>query len=166
MYRHFAVATIAITICLAIFADGEYRDVLDQRQAENETLQAERAREGQKKLAANGLRMRDGRSTQGSFGADPGMPVDTQINYSSGSNAPPRRPAHGSLEPPAPSEREIGVAYDTPDVLPPDMSEEEMRRFILLKKGEKAKKRSTSSELDTLVAASRNRSGAENDDED
>lgn len=170
MYRHFAIITLAVTFCLAMFADGEHRDAMlekaQEREAQNRMMQAEKEKVGEKKFGAKGMKFRDARSVKGSFGSDSGPPADNEIRYSSGSNVSERRPAHGSLEPPSASERELGVAYDTPDVLPPGMSEEQMRKFILIRKGEKAKKRPTISELDQMVEASRQRSGAENDDED
>jgi hypothetical protein len=170
MYRHFAVATLAITFCIAMFVDDGRReaisDELEQRQAENQALAAEKEKLGSRDVASKGVKFRDGRSVKGSFGPDPGPPPVTAIAYSKGPNLPPRRVAQGMVEPPSVEEREIGIAYDTPDVLPPGMSEEEMRRFVLIRKGEKAKKRATAEEREKMLDASRRRSGAEDDGED
>lgn len=59
MYRHFAVITIAITGCVALFADGDKREMVKdefaKREMRNEMLEAEAQKMGARRLAVNGM---------------------------------------------------------------------------------------------------------------
>ena len=72
LYRHFAVATVAITACLAVFADGEQRQEIEQvvasRQQQNE-LQA-KEREQARASGRRQMTFTDKRKTTGRFGTD------------------------------------------------------------------------------------------------
>jgi hypothetical protein len=76
MYRHFAVITLLITACIAIFADGERREAMADEFAEQQQRQALReadaTQNGPKKIVADPTFKRGG----GGFGsegvADPG----------------------------------------------------------------------------------------------
>lgn len=96
MYRHFAVVTIALTGVLALFADGENREIVEthlaerQQQAELRRISAERA--GPRVVAA-GSDMTAGSfpDDAGSFGA----PTDTSVSGGggrSGGFSSPNRP--------------------------------------------------------------------------
>lgn len=77
MYRHFAVITVAITTCLAVFADGENREAIAQQLAEkkanHEMQQAERELAKNGKGGNNRLNFTDNRKVKGSFGTDAGF---------------------------------------------------------------------------------------------
>lgn len=68
LYRHFAMATVMITACLAVFADGEKRqeieDMVASRQQQNEA-QAEQEAKERKQITFS-----DKRKNKGQFGRD------------------------------------------------------------------------------------------------
>lgn len=59
MYRHFAVITIAVTGCIALFADGDKRemvkDEIAKREMRNEMLEAEAQKIGARRMAMSGM---------------------------------------------------------------------------------------------------------------
>ncbi len=63
VFRHFAVVTVAVTACIAMFADGENREAIagpiEQRIARNHELQAEADKLGKRRLGATGLQLRE-----------------------------------------------------------------------------------------------------------
>lgn len=86
MFRHFAAATIGITMCLAMFADGEGREAMTtaiaKRQQRNTTLIAEADALGKRHVAAHDLRLRaEGRGyfqfAQEPESVEPGPPGDS-----------------------------------------------------------------------------------------
>jgi hypothetical protein len=170
MYRHFAVITLCVTFCLAMFADGEHRDAMMEkaqaRESQNRMMQAEKLKVGERKIGTKGVKFRDGRSAKGSFGPDRSPPEEYDVGYGFGSNRPEGSVTYGSFEPFSAAERETEGGSGTPVVLPPGLSEEEIIDLMLVRQGEKPKKRPTSSELERLLEASRRRSGVESDDED
>jgi hypothetical protein len=72
MYRHFAIATVMITGCLALFASGENREALaetieaQQRQTQIRQVEQNAAKKG---IGKKG-NFADKRKTKGSFGSD------------------------------------------------------------------------------------------------
>lgn len=78
LYRHFAIATVAITACLAVFADGESRqeieEIVAERQQQNELQAQDVAKHGRKQLA-----FKDKRKSKGSFGQEERMHVRTNF---------------------------------------------------------------------------------------
>ena len=74
VYRHFAMITIAITACVALFADGESPDGFQQqlaaREARNDLLAAEKAKLGERHLKMGKLHLRDGKESFMPFGPD------------------------------------------------------------------------------------------------
>lgn len=71
MYRHFAIATVLITGCLAMFASGENREALaDTIEAQQRKVEMEQAQAQAKKPAAKKSNFTDKRKVKGSFGSD------------------------------------------------------------------------------------------------
>jgi hypothetical protein len=75
MLRHFAVVTVAITGCIAMFADGENRefieDQLKARQAKTMAMRAD-AQKGSKLKTVGGLRIAKGTKLDNSSNDSPG----------------------------------------------------------------------------------------------
>lgn len=174
MFRHFAVITLAITFCLAMFADGEKRQAIteqvEQRQAQNEALKAESDALGKKRFASKGMKFNDSRKAKGSFGFDPAVPDDDTGTSGNGPKPSLNLASYDSYDPLEAAslrESEFAAAYDSPNAVPPGLSEEEVRKYILAKKSKKSKKRATDAERQEMLEASRRRSGASDDgDED
>ena len=72
MYRHFAVVTVTITTCLAIFADGENRQALAEEVAARQQQNELRAAEQEKSGTAGRPLFQDKRKAKSSFGPDGG----------------------------------------------------------------------------------------------
>lgn len=69
MYRHFAIATVLITGCLAMFASGENREALaDTIEAQQRKVEVEQAQAD--KPAAKKSNFTDKRKVKGSFSSD------------------------------------------------------------------------------------------------
>ena len=64
LYRHFAVVTVVITVCVALFADGETRatvaDEIETRQTKNELVEHEVNKLGVRRQALGALRIKAG----------------------------------------------------------------------------------------------------------
>ena len=98
LFRQFAIGTLAITACLAMFADGESRQAIEQqiekRQERNKLITTEANTLGARKLKVNGLKLREGNRSYMSFAQDAetagesygGSPVGT-TNYEIGESA-------------------------------------------------------------------------------
>ena len=69
LYRHFAIATVLITGCLAMFASGENREALSQA-IESQQQQAEVKEVEAKKGIGKKGNFSDKRKVKGSFGTD------------------------------------------------------------------------------------------------
>ena len=69
MYRHFAIATVLITGCLAMFASGENREALSDA-IESQQQKAEVQQVAAKKGLGKKGNLSDNRKVKGSFGAD------------------------------------------------------------------------------------------------
>lgn len=107
MFRHFAVITIVITACLALFVDGEAKDsVAEQVAAKAKQNREDDGRPNAAKGTRNALRMGQSGSRV-SWGPDPG-PQDFAGDGSDNSWTAPSRPrAPGLVQrsaPPLPSE--------------------------------------------------------------
>lgn len=76
MYRHFAVATIAISAVIAIFADGESQEAMARNQRHTELKQAETEKFGRTRLVDKRDDGRKGRSSGGGFNGEFGAPMD------------------------------------------------------------------------------------------
>ncbi len=74
LFRHFAMITIAITGCVALFADGESREVIvaevEARTERNDLLRAEADKLGARKVKASGLQLRDSNRSYMAFAPD------------------------------------------------------------------------------------------------
>ncbi len=73
MYRHFAIATVMITGTLALFADGENRQALEEQiEARQQTVALQQAEQenAAKKAPAKKSNFTDKRKTKGSFGRE------------------------------------------------------------------------------------------------
>jgi hypothetical protein len=155
LLQHFAVATAAITACIALFADGQGENVVGHAVAAQQT-EAEQAvaSAGARLKPANALttKIRDARTTiipvlvdsDSDAGGD-GRPMDTAGGSGSGSSgggggyAPlPTRPATAPAAPPPPG-------------MP--LASQPARREI------NARRPPTREEIERLEEASRNRSG-------
>jgi hypothetical protein len=167
MFRHFAVITVVITATLALFADGEGREMLhDQAEKQEQRAAMQKAGKQDPKLA-KGVSFRDHSKAQGSFGSDPGPPPAPPKNYGP-ARAKNYGQQHGTIGPQtvvAASDRAIGQAYDLPDVLPPGMTEEEARKMRLQLQARTDKKLATDQQLETILEKSRVRTGATTSDD-
>jgi hypothetical protein len=154
MFRHFAVVTVAVTICVAVFADGEGREALAaqvaERQHQNELLVAEAKTVGQrtigpKKAKANKAAVAfanssvDDSDTGESFGA-PMDNADGSSNDAGSVSAGPSGPL-GQFMGPGPI-----------SAIPPQARQKGA--------GGAQPSRPTQAQLDRLMEASRQRSGA------
>lgn len=96
MYRNFAVAALGITVCLAMFADNDSRDEIENSIAE--TQQQNQLKQQEKRLANNSqdgagkkVLLNDKRTLKGSFG--PGtddLAIGLDREDLDGEMAPPR----------------------------------------------------------------------------
>ena len=71
MYRHFAVMTIGLTVCLGIFADGENREAISSHIEEKER-EAELRRQSQAMFGQSELIVAEPEPGRGSFGSEGG----------------------------------------------------------------------------------------------
>lgn len=118
VFRHFAVITVAVTACIAMFADGENREALagpiEQRIARNHQLQAEADKLGKRRLGATELRLREEGTSYLPFAEN--VPTGDQIQGgpSGGGPAGGSGPAQGVDDPRslAPGAGEIAMGAD------------------------------------------------------
>jgi hypothetical protein len=165
LLKHFAVATAALTVCLALFADGEGRNEFGNEMAARERAAAEAVASAgaavKPKFALN-TKIHDARRTyvplageDGDSGAAYGAPMDSTAGSDPGGSGGPAGPpvssgrvspseaAHGPLLP-GPVKAQLGESPTPPPLRgrPP------------------APHRPSQDELDQLEAMSRQRSGA------
>ena len=155
LYRHFAAVTFAITLCVALFANGEARqvvgdDVDDQRQAAK-LRDAEARKFGVKKLGDNRS------NSSASFGSD----FDPDYGAPSGGGSA-RRISRGY----ASGQQGAGAArLPAPDVLSPDemasLSPEQQVAYLerLRRQGASPEEKQEVHDLAAIEAGSRARSG-------
>ncbi len=113
LFRQFAIATLAVTACLGMFADGEGRQAIEQqiekRQERNKLITTEANALGARKLRVNGMKLREGNRSYMSFAQDAetageayaGSPTGTtnyDIGESAGVTAREAAPALGPAE--------------------------------------------------------------------
>lgn len=168
MYRHFAVATLSITACLAMFADGESREALADQVSRADMRQAEGKLAEQGKGGNSALTFTDKRRNKGSFGADGGGDEgggsggDGTLNGASIAAA-----QDGPGEAPVYAEDSAAQApAEMPQMLQPGMSAAEYQQ---MKAGPRkpgrpaASQRPTQAQVDGLMAASAARSRTRTD---
>lgn len=164
MYRHFAIATVMITGCLAMFASGENREALastiEAQQRQVQTQQAEKP--AAKKKSGN---FTDNRKVKGSFASDAdlrwdpppmarrsvGFAQSTEAELVAGSDVAFTSEGSGPSAPPA-------VTGGLP---PPGMSPAEYAQMTNQKKKKKAPQESrkmTAQEVEAMMAGSEARS--------
>lgn len=173
MYRHFAIATVMITGTLALFADGENRQALEEQiEARQQTVALKQAEQqnAAKKGTAKKSNFTDKRKIKGSFGREddyhwrpPRLPrrgggfaeegdaelvAASDVSYSGG-------PVGGSGNP--------GAAMKAPP--PPGMSPEQYEQMLNQKKKRKsqpvssaAQRQMTAAQQEAMLAASDARS--------
>ena len=120
MYRHFAFITVAITASLAVFADGEQRQAIEeniaQKKQNQELVETERELARQGKGGNSGLNLKIAAETSGSFGSDAGTGATLDV---SGADYDPSDSDYG----PAPS---VASSYTrSADYIPVDDEEME-----------------------------------------
>lgn len=113
LFRQFAIGTLAITACLAMFADGEGRQAIEQqiekRQERNKLITTEAKALGARKFKVNGMKLREGNRSYMSFAQDaetagesyagsPVGPTSSEIGESAGVTAREAPPALGPAE--------------------------------------------------------------------
>lgn len=97
LLKHFAAVTVVLTACIAMFADGESREAIqeqvDMRAARNQLLETEAQKLGTRKLKSN-LAAKDKNPSSAGFSDDGGM-IDVTIGEGATSRqlAPARRPS-------------------------------------------------------------------------
>lgn len=164
MYRHFAVITVAITICVALFADGETRatvvDEVEKQQTRNELVEHEVNKLGVRRNALGGLKVKARGSGWGSDGGGGGGDFD-----GGGSAMMPNgfavQPGQGVLLDTL-SPHGIGKGA-LPPVLPQGMAPEDYAalegKLPDNRKRVGAVKKLSQQEMDTIQSASRARTG-------
>lgn len=154
LFRHFAVITVVVTACVAMFADGEGREAIAaqvaERQKQNELLVAEAKTVGQRTIGLKKIKASKGAvalanasiddfDTGGEFGA----PMESAGGLSSYGDSMPSSPGpHGQIADSSPL-----------SVLPPHARQ--TKRPTVAKP-----KRPSQEQLQQLMDASSRRSGA------
>lgn len=157
MYRHFAMATVAISAVIAIFADGESQEAMARNERHTEMKQAEEEKFGKTRLVDK----RDGggnrRSSGGGFHGEFGAPMD---GSSAGSGNSGYIPATMTLAP-------------SPIMIEPDqaamarMTPAQRKAYLKRLEEERARRMNegpvlpTAAQVSALVAASAARSGSD-----
>lgn len=162
MFRHFAVATLAITACLAIFAQGEQRQAFEQRLAEKKenrelkNADLELAKQG--KGGKTGLVFKDNRRGSVNWAPDEGAVQINNVDLAS-LDEPMQMGEYDYVE--YDSRLQATNGYEVPPK-PPEMSQEEYEYLLeTARKRKRSKsKKPTQKERDRLLQASRARSGS------
>ncbi|NBW76469.1 MAG: hypothetical protein EBR34_11815 [Sphingomonadaceae bacterium] len=143
LLKHFAAATLALTICIAIFADGSTTEAVAETVKSNELKKTEVDMLGSRKLAQRGMKVRAGSP----------MPID-EPDFSGGSsgggfyNGAIAQPAYVATGP------ELGMSSARPeDMLPGGELAKKARQTA-------QPRRLTPKELAQLREASRLRTGS------
>lgn len=176
MFRHFAIVTVAITVALAVFADGENREAMAtgvaetvaERKEAQRIEQAQVAKFGKPKLVARpGARKSDwGTGGYGdAFDASYGTPSDRTSEYArttavwrGRSGSAGARPA--SYAPP-------GVTQAKWDSMSDDQREEYLRQLERARApGKPVSAQQHEREVESLMAASAARAGGASEGED
>lgn len=179
MYRHFAIATVLITGCLAMFASGENREALTEtieaQQRRAQVQEVERKATAGKPIGKKG-NFTDKRKVQGSFSSDSDLSWSPPpgARRSSGVTAITQAELVAASElsfadegeaPSAPSAPSAPVVVTGP--LPPGMSPTEYAQMSGQKKNKRkpppASRPMTQREIDAMMAASDARSRTRSD---
>lgn len=89
VYRHFAVITLIVTVCIGAFANGEQREAITKEIAARQERAA--AKEAEEAGSNRKLKVRN-KESAGSFAADPPRNDDSAGNVSPSPPAPRRKP--------------------------------------------------------------------------
>ena len=158
MYQHFAVVTVAITACLAVFADGEekeaFQEQIAQRQALNELKAEEQKLAEQGKGGNAGMSFKDNRQSGGSFGSDGVMNVP--VNYSAGASGSQYEGGVNVEGPMAMQGIEGSTSMD--DALPPDLSPAARKDFERELRRRRKNAQPDSETIERMIEASKERS--------
>jgi hypothetical protein len=165
MYRHFAIATVMITGCLAVFASGENREALaDTIESQQRQVEVQQAQAQAKKPAAKKSNFTDKRKVKGSFGSDADLRWDPPPMARRGSGYAQTMEAERVAASPA-SFGGGGTGPSGPvtvtGALPPGMSPAEYDLMMNQKKKKKApppSRQMTEQEVEAMFAASDARS--------
>jgi len=172
MYRHFAIITVAITACLAMFADGENRETVERAMAEkkynSDLMKRERELTAQGKGGNTRRELVDKRRNKGSFGGEVGPHIPNSTNLTEAGSvaedyayvAPqPKIAAPAGYTGAGLGEMEDIVIPDSP---PPGMTAEEfetLRQDLLRKKRKQQQARRAQAQgSDNIFDASKERS--------
>lgn len=166
--KHFAAATVAITVLLALFAGGDGAGLADEikaREAQSKLAMTEAAKFGAKPLKAN-LKLKNGAKSQFAF-SEGGEVVDTSSEWGSGGGGGTVRPtSHGVSDassiqhklPKTPGESvAITGAEGVPDGAKPEANRAKKKPAKTVEKQPTATP--AEEDLDKAMEASRQRSG-------
>lgn len=158
VFRHFAIITIAITGCVALFADGESREAIvsqvEARSARNDLLKAEADKLGTRTLKASGLRLRDSKRSYLAFAPD--EPV-SDSNYGA--------PMDGSETTVGESLRPHGAGLNLPGAARQTATAPPGLPTGAAPAARKQQAQPTAEQLAAIAAASRARSGSSSEDD-
>lgn len=166
MYRHFAIITVVITACLALFVDGENRDAMAEQvvKAANKTSVDEE--QSSPKGTRNRIAYRRSNQNVRGWGPDPVVVQDDTTSYITYSQTQPHNGPSANLSgsgPPLPSmvagaKQGLAVAgLGVPESADPAK---------LRKKANPVLAKPTRQELEDILRASSERSGASGEDLD
>jgi hypothetical protein len=152
MYRHFAVLTVAITLVVGVFADGESRQAVasEVRAAQKQTPEARPTKLVRKDVRAQGSFSADG-SVDSNFGA----PMDT-TGAAPQDGVLPSAPDDDHTDVPA-GFTQYGVSAGTWSTLTDAQKKALMARQQAAQEAAQSPERGE--QIDSLLAASRTRSG-------
>jgi hypothetical protein len=175
--KHFAAATVAITLLLALFAGGEDAGLAAQiqaRETRNQLIENEATKLGTKQLKAN-LKLKDSSKSQFAF-SDGGDVVDMSSEWGSGGGGGggTARPKTPGVKDVAPARSKLpktpgqSVSLSGPEGVPDGAKPAENRAKKAPKKAVEHKPvtQPSEQELDKALEASRQRSGHEEPSDD
>lgn len=159
MYRHFAGLTLAISVVIGVFADGNTQDAIAQTNQRNELKATEAKKNGKPKLADN--RSPERQSRFGSESSQYGVGPDSGSGFDPGAAAPsPMAAATGPMP--------VWVEVDQARLA--RMSPEQRAAYLKKMEEERRKREAqgpvmpTPAQISALAAASAARSGSESID--
>ena len=162
MYRHFAIATVLITGCLAMFASGENREALTET-IESQQRQVE-VQQAQKQTNAKKSNFTDKRKVKGTFGGEEERwrpPPGGKMSVGSAETIDAELVAAPEFTPADEGQASPGPATVT-GAWPPGMSPAEFAQASNQKKKKKkpvqASRKMTEQEAESMMAASDARS--------
>lgn len=157
MYRHFAVITVALTLTLALFADGENRQAVAEEvervERENELARAEAEKLGAPKL----FRRAPEQSGGGSFGPDTDASYGAPMDNGGGNVTRVQRSA--SMPVTSGELIDLGLSEEELAALTPEQLEELLEQLRASRQAASSAERE--SQVARLLDRSRSRSGVE-----